>query len=47
MYTFIENSLLSVNPYSTIPAIYSTNLKEFYGRNIIECQENIRDVAIE
>lgn len=46
IYTFIENSLLSVNPYSTIPLLYSTELKEFYGHCIIECQESIREVHI-
>lgn len=44
IYTFIENSLLSVNPYSPIPLLYEDTLKKFYAENIIDCQENIRDV---
>lgn len=38
IYTFIENSLLSVNPYTTIPLLNSDNLKRFYAYNIIDCQ---------
>jgi myosin heavy subunit len=35
IYTFIENSLLSVNPYTSIPILYSDELKQFYEYNII------------
>jgi myosin heavy subunit len=44
IYTFIENSLLSVNPYAPIPLLYEDTLKKFYAQNIIDYQENIRDV---
>jgi myosin heavy subunit len=46
IYTFIENSLLSVNPYSPFPLLYSDDLKQFYSYNIIDCQETIRDVGV-
>lgn len=44
IYTFVENSLLAVNPYYYIHSLYSNLLKSFYGDKIIQKQENIRDV---
>lgn len=31
IYTFVENSIISVNPYYSIPMLYADQLKEFYS----------------
>jgi hypothetical protein len=40
----VENSLVSVNPYTLIPELYLDQLKDFYIQTLIEQDENPRDV---
>ena len=46
IYTFVESSLLSMNPYVNIPGLYSPSLREFYARAVIEQSVNPRDVVL-
>lgn len=46
IYTFVENTLIVVNPYQPIPELTSSMLKDFYIKTIIEERENIRDVRV-
>ena len=36
IYTFVENSIISVNPYYNIPTYYVDQVKEFYSHNLID-----------
>ncbi len=36
IYTFVEDSIISVNPYYSIPMYYVDQVKEFYCANLID-----------
>ena len=46
IYTFVENSIISVNPYYNIPMYYVDQVKKFYCENLIDLEQNSRDVNL-
>ena len=43
IYTFVENAIISVNPYTPITTLYLDQLKEFYIEGIVEGGEDPRE----
>lgn len=39
IYTYVENTLIAVNPYFMIPELYTDEVKDKYIRNIIQSKD--------
>lgn len=43
IYTYVESTLIAVNPYKLIPELYTEELKDMYIKNIVEDSGNMKE----